>query len=108
MPCELSPGRPVYVISLNYYAAVTRHLGGRRTVPRMAPLVNRIIGAVRLGAQPLGTCVVCHDAIDVADESVSLSGGGRVHADCATYRMRHRARFSRREHRDGHVRYTGD
>ncbi len=74
----------------------------------MAPLVNRIIDAVRPGAQPLGTCVVCHDAIDVGDESVSLSGGGRVHADCATYRMRHRARFSRREQRDGHVRYTGD
>lgn len=93
----------------------TELLRGRNTALRrrpygrpMAPLVNRIIDAVRPGMNIVGTCVVCHDAIDVADDSVSLSGGGRVHADCATYRMRHRARATRREQRDGHLRYTGD
>ena len=74
----------------------------------MAPLVNRIIGAVRPDAQAGGTCVVCRGSIDGHDESVSLSGGGRVHADCATYRMRHRAHAARRRPRDGHPPYTGD
>ncbi|MBV9213482.1 MAG: hypothetical protein JOZ25_07520 [Actinobacteria bacterium] len=56
----------------------------------------------------IGTCLVCHDEIETRDDSLPLSGGGRVHTDCATYRMRHRARASRGTRRDGHARYTGD
>ena len=74
----------------------------------MAPLVNRIIGAVRPDAQAGGTCVVCRGSIDGHDESVSLSGGGRVHADCATYRMRQRDGRGRQRPHPPHATLTGD
>ena len=74
----------------------------------MAPLVNRLIGAVLPAPRPLGTCLVCRQAIEVGDDSMRLNGGGRVHIDCATYRMRHRARAARPRSRGGHDRFTGD
>ena len=75
----------------------------------MAPLVNRIFGAVRPDGHKVGTCVVCNDAIDLGDDYVRLSGGGHVHADCATYRMRHRGRAVRRDPAvAARPRYTGD
>jgi hypothetical protein len=99
-------------ISRSYYLAVTPRLETRHTVRGMTPLVNRIFGAVRPNEHKVGTCLVCRDAIALGDDYVRLSGGGQVHADCATYRMRHRgravsARVTRR--RPGsRRRYTGD
>ena len=74
----------------------------------MAPLVNRLIGVVRPEAYSIGTCLVCHGSIEAGDESVRLTGGGRVHTDCATYRMRHRGRPQRRPAAEPRRRYTGD
>jgi hypothetical protein len=57
----------------------------------------------------LGTCLVCRDAVRDAQDAVRLSGGGFVHHECATYRMRQRAgRPLRVVSRNGHDRFTGE
>jgi hypothetical protein len=40
-------------------------------------------------------CLVCGRGIRAADELVDVPGGGHVHRDCATYRMRQHARAVR-------------
>jgi len=56
----------------------------------MAPtLITRLARTVTSGnAAALGTCLVCRDAVRDAGDAVRLSGGGYVHHECATYRMR--------------------
>jgi hypothetical protein len=57
----------------------------------------------------LGTCLVCRDRVRDDDEAVRLSGGGYVHQECTTYRMRQRARRpSVRSSRNGHDEFTGE
>ena len=57
----------------------------------------------------LGTCLVCRDAIRHDGEAVRLSGGGYVHHECATYRMRQRfGRPLRPVSRHGHDDFTGE
>ena len=76
----------------------------------MAPLITRLVQTVtpQRGAA-LGTCLVCRDAVRDADDAVRLSGGGYVHHDCATYRMRQRfGRPLRAVSRNGHDRFTGE
>lgn len=53
-------------------------------------LLNRL-ARPRL-APPLGRCPVCHDDVRDPDGMLTLRGGIRVHRDCATYRVRQRAR----------------
>lgn len=40
----------------------------------------------------IGRCPVCHDLIGDADSMLTLRGGIHVHRECATYRIRQRAR----------------
>jgi hypothetical protein len=57
----------------------------------------------------LGTCLVCREAVRDAGEAVRLSGGGYVHHECATYRMRQRlGRPLRPASRNGHDAFTGE
>jgi hypothetical protein len=74
----------------------------------MAPLVNRLIAAVLPEPRELNRCLVCHGEIEDGDESMRVNGGGHVHLDCATYRMRHRSRAARRPSPQGQDRFTGD
>jgi hypothetical protein len=76
----------------------------------MAPLITKLVRTVnpRSGAD-LGTCLVCREALRDAEDAVRLSGGGFVHHDCATYRMRQRlGRPLRSASRNGHDRFTGE
>ena len=74
----------------------------------MAPLITRLARAVVPG-DALGTCLVCRDAVRSTDDPVRLSGGGFVHHECATYRMRQRAgRPLRPAARYGHDKFTGE
>jgi hypothetical protein len=57
----------------------------------------------------LTRCVVCGRGIHGRDDALRIRGGGLVHADCATYRMRQRD--GRRLHRpspNGNDRFTGE
>ena len=74
----------------------------------MAPLVTKLMGVVRLERGQRSYCLVCGDAIAAEDETVRLSGGGGVHADCATYRMRQRDGRGRRLPRQPRGGFTGD
>ena len=74
----------------------------------MAPLVTKLMGAVRLERGERSYCLVCGDVIAADDETVRLSGGGEVHADCATYRMRQRDGRHRRRTRESRGSFTGD
>ena len=77
---------------------------------RMAPLITRLVRSVapQRGAE-LGTCLVCRDAVRDPVDAVRLSGGGFVHHDCATYRMRQRyGRPLRPASPNGHDRFTGE
>ena len=77
----------------------------------MAPtLITRLVRTVTPGnGAALGTCLVCRDAVRHAGEAVRLSGGGYVHHECATYRMRQRAgRPLRPAARNGHQVFTGE
>ena len=57
----------------------------------MAPLISRLVQTVSPRHTDLGTCLVCRGAVREAADAVRLSGGGYVHHECATYRMRERA-----------------
>jgi hypothetical protein len=76
----------------------------------MAPLISRLVRTVTPGrGAELGTCLVCHEAVRDAGEAVRLSGGGYVHSECATYRMRQRlGRPLRPVPRNGHALFTGE
>jgi hypothetical protein len=56
-------------------------------------VINRIIHPVPL-MPPLGRCPVCHEDVRAGSGSMTLRGGIRVHRECASYRMRQRARMS--------------
>ena len=57
----------------------------------MAPLITRLVRTVApRDGRELGTCLVCRKAVRERADAMSLSGGGYVHHDCATYRMRQR------------------
>jgi hypothetical protein len=43
-------------------------------------------------ASPLGRCPICHEDVRDPDGILTLRGGIHVHRDCATYRVRQRAR----------------
>ena len=74
----------------------------------MAPLIDRL--ARRVVTRPaIGTCLVCHDAVRDRADALRLSGGGYVHHDCATYRMRQRiGRPLRPASPNGHHEFTGE
>ena len=74
----------------------------------MAPLIDRL--ARRVVPRPaLGTCLVCRDAVRDRGDALRLSGGGYVHHDCATYRMRQRiGRPLRANSPNGHHEFTGE
>ena len=76
----------------------------------MAPLISRIVRTVTPGnGTALGTCLVCRDAVRASDDAVRLSGGGYVHHECATYRMRQRSgRPLRPVSPSGHTEFTGE
>ena len=76
----------------------------------MAPLLTKLVRTVTPGrGDDLGTCLVCRDAVHDAGEAVRLSGGGYVHHECATYRMRQRyGRPLRPAPRNGHSLFTGE
>jgi hypothetical protein len=76
----------------------------------MAPLISRLVRTVAPGGgAELGTCLVCRDAVRHAGDAVRLSGGGYVHHECATYRMRQRfGRPLRAASRNGHTAFTGE
>jgi hypothetical protein len=73
----------------------------------MAPLVTRLTQALdpRRG-RTLGPCLACGDAVRDRDDFVRAPRGGYSHAECATYRMRRAARYTRRP--SPPPRYTGD
>jgi hypothetical protein len=55
-------------------------------------LITRAVRPPRI--QPaVGRCPVCHETIRESAEMFTLRGGIRVHRDCATYRIRQRARL---------------
>ena len=76
----------------------------------MAPLITRLVRTVTPGrGAELGTCLVCRDAVRDAGGAVRLSGGGYVHHECATYRMRQRfGRPLRPAARNGYTAFTGE
>jgi hypothetical protein len=76
----------------------------------MALSITRLVRTVTPRRGPdLGTCLVCRDAVCDASDAVRLSGGGYVHHECATYRMRQRlGRPLRAASRNGHDRFTGE
>ena len=76
----------------------------------MAPLITRLVRTVApRDGRELGTCLVCRKAVRERADAMSLSGGGYVHHDCATYRMRQRGgRPLRGVMRGGHDRFTGE
>jgi len=76
----------------------------------MAPLITRLVRTVApAGDTDLGACLVCRDAVRDDGEAVRLSGGGYVHRECTTYRMRQRdGRRPRRPSRNGHLEFTGE
>jgi hypothetical protein len=63
----------------------------------MFSLASPLLSLIRMGA-PAGseTCLVCSRSIRGSDERVRIPGGGHVHRECATYRMRQHARVVRR------------
>ena len=75
----------------------------------MAPIIDRLVRTVSPRRPALGTCLVCHSAVREAGDAVRLSGGGFVHNECATYRMRRRlGRPLRAVSPNGHDRFTGE
>ncbi|TML83970.1 MAG: hypothetical protein E6G07_00510 [Actinobacteria bacterium] len=76
----------------------------------MAPLITRLVQTVvPAHAAELGDCLVCREPVRDDGEAVRLSGGGYVHLDCTTYRMRQRARRPlRRASRNGYREFTGE
>jgi hypothetical protein len=76
----------------------------------MAPLITRLVQTVvPAHTVELGDCLVCREPVRDDGESVRLSGGGYVHLDCTTYRMRQRARRPlRRASRNGYREFTGE
>ena len=76
----------------------------------MAPLITQLVQTVTPGrGGDHGTCLVCRDAVRGAGGAVRLSGGGYVHHECATYRMRQRyGRPLRPAPRNGHSVFTGE
>jgi hypothetical protein len=55
----------------------------------MAPFIDRLVRTLS-PAESLGTCLVCRSAVRDDGGAVRVPGGGYVHHDCATYRMRQR------------------
>jgi hypothetical protein len=55
-------------------------------------LLTRIARPAPL-APPLGRCPVCHREVRDPDRTLTLRGGIHVHRECATYRIRQRARI---------------
>jgi hypothetical protein len=66
------------------------------------------MGAMRLGHEETSFCLVCRDPVSLDDETVRLSGGGHVHSECATYRMRQRDGRRQRQRRTPQAALTGD
>jgi len=66
------------------------------------------MGAMRPGREQTSFCLVCRNPVSTDDETVRLSGGGHVHADCATYRMRQRDGRRRQRPHTPHATLTGD
>ncbi|HKP90346.1 MAG TPA: hypothetical protein VJT75_10270 [Thermoleophilaceae bacterium] len=74
----------------------------------MAPLISRLVRTVS-PARSLGTCLVCHSAVRDDGGAVGVPGGGYVHHDCTTYRMRQRGGRPLRAAAGGrHDRFTGE
>jgi hypothetical protein len=76
----------------------------------MAPLITRLVQTVvPAHGSRLGTCLVCREPVRDDGEAVRLSGGGYVHAECTTYRMRQRGhRPLRRASRNVYDELTGE
>jgi len=55
-------------------------------------LISRAVRQPRIESA-VGRCPVCHGEIRDPGEMLILRGGIRVHRDCATYRIRQRARI---------------
>jgi hypothetical protein len=56
-------------------------------------LLTRVTRPARLAAAPtLGRCPVCHEEVRDPAGLLTLRGGIHVHRECATYRVRQRAR----------------
>ena len=74
----------------------------------MAPLISRLVRTVS-PARSLGTCLVCRSAVRDDGGAVRVPGGGYVHHDCTTYRMRQRGGGPLRAIAGGgHDRFTGE
>ena len=73
----------------------------------MPLLVTRLVQALdpRSG-RDLGPCLACGDSVRDGDDFVRAPRGGYCHAECATYRMRHGVRYTRRP--AAPQRFTGD
>ena len=55
----------------------------------MSKQMTRVFEELRLrGTEADGRCMVCGLPVDERDERSPLPGGGCVHRECATYRVR--------------------
>ena len=74
----------------------------------MAPFIDRLVRTLS-PAESLGTCLVCRSAVRDDGGAVRVPGGGYVHHDCTTYRMRQRGGQALRLVRGGrHEAFTGE
>jgi hypothetical protein len=74
----------------------------------MAPLISKLVRTVS-PARSVGTCLVCRSEVRDDGGAVRVPGGGYVHHECTTYRMRQRGgRPLRAATRSGHDRFTGE
>jgi hypothetical protein len=74
----------------------------------MAPLISRLVRTVG-PARSVGTCLVCHGSVRDDGGAVRVPGGGYVHHDCTTYRMRQRGgRSLRAPFPSRHSTFTGE
>jgi hypothetical protein len=55
-------------------------------------LLTRLARPARLAPPSLGRCPVCHENVHDPTGMLTLRGGIHVHRECATYRVRQRAR----------------
>jgi hypothetical protein len=55
-------------------------------------LIARLARPARLVPPSLGRCPVCHQDVQDPAGMLTLRGGIQVHRECATYRVRQRAR----------------
>jgi hypothetical protein len=74
----------------------------------MVPLLTKAVGALRPDDK-LADCLVCGSSIHERDDALRIRGGGLVHSDCATYRMRQRdGRRVQRPSRNLNHGFTGE